>query len=464
MKRIISWIMSLVVLTGLSLSMSGCAKEKEKEPVVTTPLLRIGILSDTHINADTRYSVYDRLEKALMFYKQKGVDGIIIAGDLQDKYDLPSAVSAMEELDDIWQRVFPDNINDLTGEYVEPMFVYGNHDEAMVHDGYWFENMDAEYEDAWIREIKGYQFVGVHYTKENDPQVQKKLEQAKNASLDKPFFFVQHVPMEDSIIGGTSGYDGHAIPKQDSILRSYNCVVFTGHTHIPITDERAIWQSNSKKNAQYTVVTCGTLHYSFLGDFSDLTINGDEHQTQQGMYMVVDGSQVTLERYSFTDMELEYVDGIAQINTDDAKMIGKPWMFDVMDKKDRPYDYTKREAAAFAPVFAEDAQLQIRDLASDSVTITVPAATVEAPEGFSDVVQSYYAEITDAATGELVATIEVAAPYHIDTEPEHLNQPVTLYLTDLIPNTAYTISVYARECYQKTSEPLSLEIHTLIGE
>ena len=454
-------ILSLVILTGLLLS--GCGKE-EKKPVVTTPLLRIGVLSDLHINADTRYSVYDRLEKALMFYKEKGVDGIVIAGDLQDKYDLPSAISAMEEFEEIWQRVFPNNINDLTGEYVTPLFVYGNHDEAMVHDSYWFENMGSEYEDVWIQEVKGYQFVGIHYTKENDPQVQKKLEQAKEASPDKPFFFIQHVPMADSIIGGTTSYDGNSIPKQDSILRSYNCVVFTGHTHIPITDERTIWQSTSKKQAQYTVVSCGTLHYSFLGDYSDLTVNGDEHQTQQGMYMVVDGSQITLERYSFTDMEIDYVNGNAQINMDDAKLIGAPWTFDAMDKKDRPYDYNKREQKAVAPAFPAGTTLEVSELTATSATITVPAASVESPEGFSDVVQSYYAKITDTATGEVVAIVEVAAPYHIDTEPESINQPVTIYLTELTPNTAYTISVYARECYQKASEPLLLEMQTMIGE
>lgn len=463
MKKLYSVLLCAVIFSGVVLSLFGCTK-KEKEPVVTTPLLRIGILSDIHINADTRYSMYDRLEKALMFYKRKGVDGIIIAGDLQDKYDLPSSVSAMEEFEDIWQRVFPGNINDLTGEYVQPMFVYGNHDEAMVQAGYWFENMGSNYEDAWLHEIKGYQFVGVHYTKENDPQVQKKLEQAKDASPDKPFFFIQHVPMEGSIIGGTSGYDGNFIPKQDSILRSHNCVVFTGHTHIPITDERAIWQSTSKKQAQYTVVSCGTLHYSFLGDFSDLTINGDEHRTQQGLYMVVDGSQVTMERYSFADIELDYVDGIAQINTDEAKMIGTPWTFDAMDKKDRPYDYANREANACVPVFPEGAILEASELSATSAAITVPAASVDAPDGFSDVVQSYYAEITDSVTGELVATVEVAAPYHIDTEPDHLNQPVTIYITDLAPGTAYSVTVYARECYQKISEPLFLEIQTLIGE
>ena len=459
MKKLYAILLCMAILSGMMLSVFGCAKEEEKKPVVTTPLLRIGILSDIHTNTPPVYKPLEKFEKALRFFQQKGVDGVMITGDLLDTYNLVG----IEDIQTIWLDVFPNNTNPLTGEHVEPLFVYGNHDEGMVEQEVWFDEL-GEFEEAWIKEIKGYQFVGVHYSKETGAEVKKLLEKAQEASTDKPFFFAQHVPTDGTVIGGYATYGGYEIPLQDALKRAYNCVVFTGHTHVPITDERAIWQSTSKKAAQCTVVTCGTLHYAHLQDFCQLEINGDKHQTQQGLYMVVDGSQVTLERYSFTDMELEYVDGVGTINMDDAKVIGAPWTFDAMDKKDRPYDYSKREQKAFAPVFPEGATLEVSELTATSAAITVPAASVEAPEGFSDLVQSYYAEITDKATGELVATVEVAAPYHIDTEPEHLNQPVTLYLTDLTPNTAYTISVYARECYQKTSEPLSLKIYTLIGE
>ena len=142
------------------------------------------------------------------------------------------------------------NVNDLTGESVEPMFIYGNHDEGLIQEQIWFTEMGSEYEDAWIKEIKGYQFVGVHYTKEDETIVQKLLEQAKGKSTDKPFFFAQHVPAANTVIGGYDVYGGNEIPVQDTLQRSYNCVVFTGHTHLPITDERAIWQSSGKKDAQ----------------------------------------------------------------------------------------------------------------------------------------------------------------------------------------------------------------------
>ena len=53
---------------------------------------------------------------------------------------------------------------------------------------------------------------------------------------------------------------------------------------------------------------------------------------------------------------------------------------------------------------------------------------------------------------------EIAAPYHIDTDPVRLNQAVTIKLTGFIPGAEYTVYAYARECYQKFSEPLSAQI------
>ena len=447
------WFLSFVLLMLVLPLLSGCG-ETEAEPVVTTQQLRIGILSDIHSNTAPVYDPLERVEKALRFFKEKGVDGIMITGDLLDSGD---AYSIMQ-LQDVWLDVFPNNINDLTGERVEPLFVYGNHDEMMVLDRYWFDGIGSEYEDAWIKEIKGYQFVGVHYTQENGTLVQKLLSQAQALSADKPFFFAQHIPMANTVVGGYSSYGGHVIPIHDILKKSYNCVVFSGHTHVPITDERSIWQSTSKKDPQFTAVNCGTMFYGFLKDFCNIEINGDPYRTQQGIYMVVDGSVVTLERYSLTDIELTYENGVASIDSSKAKTIGVPWVFDAMDKKNRPYDYDDRAEAAGKPVFPEGGQLEITELTSEGLTLTIPAAQVDAPEGYSDVVQSYYIEIADTASGEVVQTLEVASSYHIDTEPERLNQPVTTFVRGLEAGKEYTISVCARECYQKSSDPIVITV------
>ena len=101
------------------------------------------------------------------------------------------------------------------------------------------------------------------------------------------------------------------------------------------------------------------------------------------------------------------------------------------------------------------------NLTADSVAVTIPAAVVGTPEGFSDLVQSYYVEVIDTATSKIVKTVEIATPYHIDTEDCHLYQPITIKLDGLTPCTEYTIFAYARECYQKTSEPISIQITTL---
>ena len=56
--------------------------------------------------------------------------------------------------------------------------------------------------------------------------------------------------------------------------------------------------------------------------------------------------------------------------------------------------------------------------------------------------------------------MEIAAPYHVDREPERMSQPVTIKLSELEPETEYTVNVYARECYQVASEPIAVQIIT----
>jgi hypothetical protein len=285
------------------------------------------------------------------------------------------------------------------------------------------------------------------------------VSRAEALSDGKPFFFAQHQPVKTTILNCNEGLLGTGGFMYDVLKKFENCVVFSSHTHIPITDERSIWQSNSKKAAQFTAVNCATLNYAWL-ESAGLSINGDADKTQQGMYMTVDGNMVTLERYSFYDMELIYEGDITTTDVEKAEVIGAPWVFDATQKKDKPYDYKTREEEAHQPVFAADATLDVGSVGTNYVNVFVPGATVTAPEGFSDLVQSYLVEVINKETGEVVSTSKVASEYHVDIDPNRLQAEVYMGLDGLQPNTTYAIRAYALECYQKASEPLIAEITT----
>ena len=459
-KRTAALFCAVVMLLGISVCFfAGC--EKEPEVVVTTPLLRIGVLSDIHVSRVTwGDQQHERFEKALLFFKNKGVDGVVIAGDLQENTDLNTAMENIEEVTDIWFSVFPDNTNDLTGERVEPLFIYGNHDSSLVEAQYWPERLGS-YEGVWIKEIKGYQFVGAHYTEEWSDLAANLASRAEVLTEDKPFFFIEHQPIKDTLFDANEGLLGTGGPMFDILKKYENCVVFSGHTHIPITDERSIWQSNSKKAAQFTAVNCATINYGHIQSSSGLEINGDADETQQGMYMIVDGANVTLERYSFHDMELIYnADGTNSVDMEKAASLGAPWSFDATQKKNRAYDYEDRYEAAMQPVFEADAQLEVSSIGATYVNLFIPPATVDAPKGFSDIIQSYYVEAVDPETGDVVTKAEVASEHHVDISDARLKREVYIGIDGLEPGKTYILNAYARECYQKASEPLSVEVTT----
>ncbi len=460
-KKRISLLLAVAVLLGIFAGcLTGCEKkDKEEKEVVTTPLLRIGILSDIHVSENpwgTRQ--HDRFEKALRFFKEKGVDGVLISGDLQENTDFDTASYNIEQVVDIWFEVFPEGKNDLTGERVEPLFIYGNHDVGLVNEEYWPERL-GEYQDAWIKEIKGYQFVGAHYTKEGSEETIKLVSRAEAQSDGKPFFFTQHQPIMDTVFDANEGLLGGGVPMYDVLKKMENCIVFSGHTHIPITNEKSIWQTNSKKAARFTAVNCGTINYGWVKDFG-MDINGDADSTQQGMYMVVDGSQVTLERYSFYDMELYYEGDKVSVKPEEAQSLGANWTFDIKDMKKRPYDYDTRQQKAEQPVFADGAEIEVASVGSTYANFLIPPATVGAPEGFTDLVYCYTVEAIDVETNETVATSKAATEHHIDIAASRLQNDVYLGIDGLEAGKTYMINAYAWECYDKASEPLSVTITT----
>ena len=148
------------------------------------PLLKFGVVSDVHVRlaADGRtlaagYET-DTLEKTFAYFRDQGVDAVMIAGDMAD-LGLTRELKAVAEA---WFKVFP-NDRAPDGRKVERLFVFGNHDAFGLRNGgrvfkdatvlareaiqvdpkkAWAECFNEEWQPYYTRNVKGYDFFCAH--------------------------------------------------------------------------------------------------------------------------------------------------------------------------------------------------------------------------------------------------------------------------------------------------------------
>ena len=87
------------------------------------PKLRFGVVSDVHVCEATGTYGTEHLFKAFVWFRDQGVDGVIIAGDMADH----GLIAQLQCVADAWNKAFPGG-KGLGGKPVEKLFVYGNHD------------------------------------------------------------------------------------------------------------------------------------------------------------------------------------------------------------------------------------------------------------------------------------------------------------------------------------------------
>ena len=240
-----------------------------------TAPLRVGVLTDIHITppgTDDEWYV-----KALRRFDAERVDAVLVAGDLTTwsrRFEFEAAAAA-------WRKAFPDDRRS-DGAKVERLFIAGNHDvdgffypdgkfasrEEALHesffyhrDEWWRELFGEPYEPAFVKTVKGFPFVMVHWwtrapsvyatnppryplaagvpPEENPaPAFLEKIE--ADLPRDRPFFFVQHEPLRGTVCQPFP--DAPLDATGEILARHPNCVAITGHMHYSLTDGRSIWQ------------------------------------------------------------------------------------------------------------------------------------------------------------------------------------------------------------------------------
>ncbi len=240
------------------------------------PRLRLGVMTDIHLtwNVDEPGS-YERIEKVLRFYRDRNVDGVVIAGDIADW----GFVGQLVEFAELWRKVFPDD-RAPDGHRVERLFVGGNHDlegpyeafqwkgksileqkdqfiKTVGMDKAWEKAFGEKYEPIWMKHVKGYAFTGAHWGCEKGL---KDFLAAHRGEIDPnlPYFHVQHphplgTVFQGVFSAGSWEYDRGAAMK--ALGDFPNAIAISGHTHIPLSDERGIWQGS------FTSVNAASLSY-----------------------------------------------------------------------------------------------------------------------------------------------------------------------------------------------------------
>ena len=363
-----------------------------------TPNLTFGVLSDVHIclapggrTLKKGYEI-DTLVKAFTWFRDNGVDAVVIAGDMAHS----GLVGELKGVADAWFQVFPDD-KAPDGRKVERIFVFGNHDwsspgrakevyadeternaNLLVNDPqkWWKEIFREDWSPFYRKTVNGYDFVGAHWTnggcngkKEVFTKGMREFYAGQTFDPKKPFFHIQH-PQPKGTAHGEDVW-GQDDGVSTEILSAHpNAVAFSGHSHTSLTDVRSIWQG------AFTSVGCGTLRdvgpipplppgtTTFAGgcenykspkggtpetfDARKAMAMIDKYNCRQGQLVRVYSDRMVFSRR-------EFVTGV---------QLGPDLVMPLPVNGRKPFAFPERQAAAKPPAFPADAKVAVKKVAA----------------------------------------------------------------------------------------------------
>lgn len=349
------------------------------------PLLRLGVLSDVHIREDAIGT--SAVQKAFGLFRERGVDGVVICGDLADN----GRVAEMEALAKCWFDVFPGDVG-ADGKKVKRLFIYGNHDhegwkynskyrktgpdgKSVPSEGCLIDDYAGCWERIWcepwkpvrMEEVNGYRVVLQHFNGWGGVNPAVKFLEDRRAELvgDKPFFYVQHVHPRNTCAGSEEG------DRQiRAALNAFpNAIALTGHSH------RTIWREECFWHGEFVSVECGCAKFVITEDGREnsfprprkgsLTPCLKTHDGRCAEYVELLADELRIERWDLSSMD----------------QVGAPWraplpLRPVEGPEDNPARWPSRMPLA-APQFAAGAKGRV-ELSGDAGLVSVcfpPAAS-----------------------------------------------------------------------------------------
>lgn len=266
---------------------------KWRKMMLEEATLKVGVLSDTHLRLESNSNA---LGDAFGEFKRRGVDVIVIAGDLVE-----DGRRAEYEL---FLKTWTDVFGAKPGKDGAPgLFIaWGNHDyraaskfrnrtftpaEAdefmLAHkDEVWRAFFDEPFPgEVYMRTYKGVPFVGAHWRHEDELGPWLK---AHAAEIDASKFFVcvHHPHASGTVFGGVKT---HCEQLRNDLAAYPNGFSISGHSHRSLANDAALWQG------PFTAMGAGTLRETGDGK--------TKPKTRQGAVMSVYPDRVVVSRLDF---------------------------------------------------------------------------------------------------------------------------------------------------------------------
>lgn len=324
-----------LLLTGVR----SVVKPEYKTFTTKNSTFKVGVISDTQL-PPTEKSLEDNdlylqnLKKALTVMKNNDVDMILFAGDIGDLgtyFAFETYVSAIDE-------VFGEN---------KPIVqtIMGNHDywskSFLTYRNHTFAYKTVIGSSPWTHYVvNGYHFIGASPNTGGMTMayggtalwLDKELKKATAESDGKPVFVMTHNAPLNTTYGSTEWGDS----TLDNVLSKYpNAIVFSGHVHCPLLDERSIWQGD------YTVLNTQSLSYTELGelDRESGTVPPNAEATPMGYIMEITEDNISIHRMNFADGKNGYEEKSDNV-----------WSFSLPYENDLKYSFENRIQNNTAPV------------------------------------------------------------------------------------------------------------------
>ena len=382
--------------------------------------LKVGLMSDPHCITTTSWN--GSFVKTLTYFKEQEVDAIVIAGDITDIANTANYAVYNKAVSDVYGNDAP-----------EMILTMGNHDFWTVKHSVQAPKQQVYdlFEDEvgqtvnYHTEVNGFHFIALspdthslNFHSSID-WLEEQLAEAAADAPDNPIFIVAHTNAAGTTPGATSAELGEALENYPQ------AVVFSGHTHYAVQDERTIYQEN------FTSIDLGASSYYTIVDRN--YENKPSTQGQMNMFarlLTVNGNEMEIKRVHVGTGETEK----------------QPYTFKLPLKKEE-FTYTSARAEnAVAPTFAEGASITVTaTTVAGAIKLSFPAASCP-----TDMVYAYRVRIAEQGATLPIVNKFYATDFYKGVAS--IKQTNEYTITGLEVGKTYEISITARESFGKFTE------------